>query len=112
MFGLSENVSHVHYNLDKARELLKEGDVAADWQPSMVSQSILTISRRMTEAIASYWTDVGIKVQNDSLDQGLITSRSAKNDFDMYGTYISRVDPDQLTARVWPSNGSGNRSAY
>src|SRR5260370_17027087 len=103
MFGLSENVSHVHYNLDKARELLKEANVAADWQPSMLSQSILTISRRVTEAIASYWTDVGIKVQNESLEQGLITRRSANNDFDIYGTYISPVDPDQLTFPLQPS---------
>ena len=112
MFGFSENVTHFDYNPDKARQLLTEAGVASDWQPSMVSQSILTISRRVTEAIASYWTDIGVKVQNDSLDQGLITSRSAKNDFDMYGTYISRVDPDQLTARFWRSTGSGNRSGY
>jgi ABC-type transport system substrate-binding protein len=78
----------------------------------MLSQSILTISKRVTEAIASYWTDIGIKVQNDSVEQGLITTRSAKNDFDMYGTYISRVDPDQLTARFWRSNGATNRSGY
>jgi peptide/nickel transport system substrate-binding protein len=112
MFGFSENVTHFDYNPDKARQLLKEANVSTDWQPSMVSQSILTISRRVTEAIASYWTDIGVKVQNDSLDQGLIISRSAKNDFDMYGTYISRVDPDQLTARFWRSTGSGNRSGY
>jgi len=30
----------------------------------------------------------------------------------MWGTYISRVDPDQLTARFWRSDGSGNRSGY
>ncbi|HEV7662336.1 MAG TPA: ABC transporter substrate-binding protein [Chloroflexota bacterium] len=112
MFGYSDEVTHFEYNPDKARQLLKDANVAADWQPSMVSQAILTISRRVTEAIASYWTDIGVKVQNESLEQGLITSRSAKNDFDMYGTYISRVDPDQLTARFWRSNGATNRSGY
>jgi ABC-type transport system substrate-binding protein len=112
MFGYSDDVTHFDYDPDKARQLLKEANVSADWQPSMVSQAILTISRRVTEAVASYWTDVGVKVQNDSLDQGLIASRSAKNDYDMYGTYISRVDPDQLTARFWRSTGSGNRSGY
>jgi dipeptide transport system substrate-binding protein len=112
MFGFSEDVAHFEYNPDKARQLLKEANVAADWQPSMLSQSILTISRRVTEAIASYWTDVGIKVQNESLEQGLITRRSANNDFDMYGTYISRVDPDQLTLRFWHSKGATNRSGY
>src|SRR4029078_12967269 len=34
------------------------------------------------------------------------------NDFDMYGTYISRVDPDQLMARFWRSDGATNRSGY
>ena len=36
----------------------------------MISQSILTISRRVTEAVASYWTDVGIKVKNDVTGAG------------------------------------------
>ncbi len=112
MFGFSDKVTRFDYNPDKARQLLKDAGVAADWQPSMVSQAILPICRRITEAIASYWTDIGVKVQNDSLDQGLIVKRSAANDFDMYGTYISRVDPDQLTARFWRSTGSGNRSGY
>jgi peptide/nickel transport system substrate-binding protein len=112
MFGFSDSVTHFDYNPDKARQLLKDANVDPDWQPSMLSQSILTISKRVTEAIASYWTDIGIKVQNDSVEQGLITTRSAKNDFDMYGTYISRVDPDQLTARFWRSNGATNRSGY
>jgi ABC-type transport system substrate-binding protein len=30
----------------------------------------------------------------------------------MYGTYISRVDPDQLTFRFWHSKGATNRSGY
>jgi peptide/nickel transport system substrate-binding protein len=112
MFGFKDDVTSYPYDPDKARQLLKAANVPDDWQPSMVSQAILPICRRITEAIASYWTDIGIKVQNDSLDQGLIVSRSAQNDFDMYGTYISRVDPDQLTARFWRSTGSGNRSGY
>jgi peptide/nickel transport system substrate-binding protein len=112
MFGYTDEVMKFDYNPDMARQLLKEANVPDDWQPSMVSQAILPISKRITEAIASYWTDIGIKVQNDSLDQGLVVKRSADNDFDMYGTYISRVDPDQLTARFWRSNGSGNRSGY
>jgi peptide/nickel transport system substrate-binding protein len=74
MFGYTDNVMHFDFDPDKARQLLKEANVSPDWQPSMVSQAILPISRRITEAIASYWTDIGIKVQNDSLDQGLITN--------------------------------------
>ncbi|MBV9329199.1 MAG: ABC transporter substrate-binding protein [Chloroflexi bacterium] len=112
MFGYTEDVAKFEYNPDMARQLLKDANVPDDWQPSMVSQAILPISKRITEAIASYWTDIGIKVQNDSLDQGLIVTRSNNNDYDMYGTYISRVDPDQLTARFWRSTGSGNRSGY
>ena len=29
-------------------------------------------------------------------------------DFDMYATYVSRVDPDQLTVRFWRSTGASN----
>jgi dipeptide transport system substrate-binding protein len=112
MFGYSPNVTKFEYNPDKAKALLKEANVPADWEPSMLSQSILTISRRITETVASYWTEIGVKVKNESVEQGLIVQRSAKNDFDMYGTYISRVDPDQLMARFWRSDGATNRSGY
>ena len=112
MFGYSAEVPRFEYNPDRAKQLLREANVSPDWQPSFVSQSILPISRRISEAVASYWTDVGVKVQNDSLEQGLITRRNANNDFDMWGTYISRVDPDQLMARFWRSDGATNRSGY
>jgi peptide/nickel transport system substrate-binding protein len=113
MFGYTaEGVPKFEYNPDKARQLLKEANVPADWKPSFVSQSILTISRRISEAVSSYWTDVGVQVQNDSLEQGLIASRNTGNNFDMWGTYISRVDPDQLMARFWRSDGATNRSGY
>ncbi|MFN8521603.1 MAG: ABC transporter substrate-binding protein [Chloroflexota bacterium] len=113
MFGYTTNgVPKFEYNPDKAKQLLKEANVPADWKPSFVSQSILTISRRISEAVSSYWTDVGVKVQNDSIEQGLIAKRGPANDFDMWGTYISRVDPDQLMARFWRSDGATNRSGY
>jgi len=112
MFGFSDDVMHYDFNPDKARQLLKDANVSPDWQPSMISQSILTISRRITEAVASYWTDVGVKVKNESLEQGIITKRNQMRDFDMYATYVSRVDPDQLTVRFWRSTGASNMSGY
>ena len=112
MFGFSDDITKYPYNPDKARQLLKDANVGADWQPNMISQSILTISRRVTEAVASYWTDAGIKVKNESLEQGIVTKRGTARDFDMYGTYISRVDPDQLTARFWRSTGASNYAGY
>ncbi len=112
MFGFSDDITRFDYNPDKARQLLREANVPADWRPSLISQSILTISRRVTEAVASYWTDVGVKVQNESLEQGIISRRGAMREFDMYATYVSRVDPDQLTARFWRSTGASNYSGY
>jgi peptide/nickel transport system substrate-binding protein len=112
MFGYTDKVTHYEYNPDKAKQLLKEANVDPNWAPSFVTQAILPISKRVAEAVSSYWTDVGVKVKNDSLEQGLIATRTANVDYDMWGTYISRVDPDQLTARFWRSDGSGNRSGY
>jgi len=112
MFGYTDKVTHYKYDPDKAKSLLKEANVDPNWSPSFVTQAILPISRRIAEAVSSYWTDIGVKVQNDSLEQGLIAQRTAKVDYDMWGTYISRVDPDQLTGRFWRSDGSGNRSGY
>lgn len=112
MFGYSDNVMHYEYNPGKAKQLLKDANVSPDWQPEMISQSILTISRRITEAVASYWTDVGVKVKNSSLEQGIITKRGPARDYDMYATYVTRIDPDQMTARFWRSNGASNYSGY
>lgn len=112
MFGFSDDVMKYPYNPDRARQLLREANVSPDWAPNMISQSVLTISRRVTEAVASYWTDAGVKVKNESLEQGIITRRGAMRDYDMYATYVSRVDPDQLTARFWRSNGASNYSGY
>jgi peptide/nickel transport system substrate-binding protein len=112
MFGYTPDVPRYEYNPDKARELLKAANIPADWKPSFVTQSVLPISKRVSEAVSSMWTDVGVNVQNDSLEQGLIAQRTTNIDFDMWGTYVSRVDPDQLTARFWRSDSSGNRSGY
>jgi ABC-type oligopeptide transport system substrate-binding subunit len=46
------------------------------------------------------------------LEQGIIIKRQTDRDFDMYATYISRVDPDQLTVRYWRSTGASNLSGY
>ena len=100
MFGYTDKVTHYKYDPDKAKQLLKDANVDPNWAPSFVTQAILPISRRVAEAVSSYWTDIGVKVQNDSLEQGLIAQRTAKVDYDMWGTYISRVDPDQLTAAL------------
>jgi peptide/nickel transport system substrate-binding protein len=112
MFGYTDDVTHYDYDPEKAKSLLKEANVPSDWAPELISQSILVICKQITEAIASFWSDIGIKIKNSSLEQGIITKRSAANDYDMYATYVTRIDPSQLTARFWRSDGSGNRSGY
>lgn len=113
MFGYTEDgVEKYEYNPDKAKQLLKEANVPADWKPEMISQAILAISRQTTEAIASYWQDVGVNVKNSSLEQGIISKRSNARDYDMYATYVTRIDPSQLTTRFWRSDGPSNLSGY
>ena len=112
MFGYTADVQKYPYNPDKARQLLKEANVSPDWAPEMISQSILVISRKITEAVASYWTDVGVKIKNSSLEQGIIVKRGNARDFDMYATYVTRIDPSQMTALFWRSDGSANFSGY
>jgi len=112
MFGYTADVQKYPYNPDKARQLLKDANVSPDWAPEMISQSILVISKKITEAVASYWTDIGVKIKNSSLEQGVIVQRGNARDFDMYATYVTRIDPSQMTARFWRSDGSGNFSGY
>ncbi len=112
MFGFTADVTKYPYDPDKAKSLLKEANVPSDWAPEMISQSILVISKQITEAIASYWSDVGIKIKNSSLEQGIITSRRAAGDYDMYATYVTRIDPSQMTKQFWRSDGASNLSHY
>ncbi len=112
MFGFSDDVTRFDYNPDKARQLLREANVSPDWSPSLLALSNLIIARRITEAVASYWTDAGIKVKAEILDQGIINQRTTAGDYDMYGTYVSRIEPDQLATPFWSSGSSSNRSFY
>lgn len=113
MFGYStDGVDTFEYDPNKAKQLLKEANITSDWHPEMISQAILPISRQTTEAIASYWKDVGVNIKNSSLEQGIIVKRSNARDYDMYATYVTRIDPSQLTARFWRSDGASNLSGY
>ena len=112
MFGFSDEVTRFDFNPDKARQLLKAANVSSDWSPSLITLSNLIIDRRIIEAVASYWTDVGIKVKAEALEQGIVNQRTAAGDYDMYGTYIARIDPDQLATSSWRSDSTGNRAFY
>ena len=112
MFGYSADVPRYEYNPAKAKQLLKEANVAADWAPSMIGDAGLIINRRIMEAVASYLTDVGVKVKLEMLETGVLTQRNNARDFDMTGTYVARIDPDQIATPYWTSNSSANTSGY
>ena len=112
MFGFSDDITRFDYNPDMARQLLKEANVSPDWAPSFLTLSNLVIDRRVLEAVASFWTDVGIKVKAEALDQGVINQRTNAGDYDMYATYVARIEPDQLATPYWSSGSSSNRSYY
>jgi len=112
MFGYSENVTRFEYNPDRARELLKEANVPADWSPTLLSYSALLICRRITEAVSSYWTDVGVKVKAELAENAIVAQKTGPRDFDVWGTYITRIDPDQMTTPYWHSSSPSNFSGY
>lgn len=111
MFGYTDDVEKFEYDPDKAKQLLKAANVDPSWAPEMISQAILPISVQTTQAIASYWQDVGVKVKNSSLEQGIIVKRSQAFDYDIYATYVTRIDPSQLTP-FWHSGSPNNLSGY
>jgi peptide/nickel transport system substrate-binding protein len=110
MFGYSDDVTRFEYNPDKARQLLKEANVPADWSPSAMTVSALIISRRILEAVASYWKDLGINVKVDIIEQGIYNQRRLSGDYDMDANYISRIDPDQIATPSFRS--TTNRNGY
>ncbi|HET8629198.1 MAG TPA: ABC transporter substrate-binding protein [Thermomicrobiales bacterium] len=111
MFGYNADVTpRFDYNPDKARQLLKEANVPADWAPTAMTVSALVISRRILEAVASYWKDVGVNVKVDEIEQGLYNQRSLSGDYDMNANYISRIDPDQIATPSFRS--TTNRNGY
>ena len=92
--------------------MLKDANVPSDWAPNHLTYSTLQICRKVTEAVASYWTDIGVKVQTQPLDNALLTQRVASRDFDAWSTYVTRIDPDQLAAPYFRSDSSGNSPGY
>lgn len=110
MFGYSDNVTRFEYNPDKAKQLLKDAGVPADWSPSAMTVSALVISRRILEAVASYWKDIGVNVKVDIIEQGIYNQRSLSGDYDMNANYISRIDPDQIATASFRS--TTNRNGY
>ncbi len=110
MFGYSEDVTRFEYNPDKARQLLKDANVPKDWNPSAMTVSALIISRRILEAVASYWKDIGVNVKVDIIEQGIYNQRELSGDYDMDANYISRIDPDQIATPTYRS--TTNRNGY
>jgi peptide/nickel transport system substrate-binding protein len=112
MFGYSEDVPKFEYNPDKARQLLKEANVPADWSPGVMGHSTLLISRRVIEAVAGYWNEVGVKARPELVEQAVINQKTLPKDFDIWGTYITRIDPSQITAPYWHSASPTNYSTF
>ena len=110
MFGYSDDITHFEYNPDKARQLLKDANVPNDWNPSAMTVSALIISRRILEAVASYWKDVGVNFKVDIIEQGIYNQRSLSGDYDVNANYISRIDPDQIATPSFRS--TTNRNGY
>jgi len=112
MFGYTPEVQQFEYNPDKAKQLLKDANVPADWEINLVTYSTLLICRRVTEAVVSYWEDVGVKVKAELVDSALYGRRTAAREFDVSATYITRIDPEQLAVPYFRSDSSGNSSGY
>jgi len=112
MFGYSGDVTKFEYNPDKAKALLKEANVDPNWAPVHSSYSTLQVCRKVSEAVASYWTDVGVKVKTELLENAILTQKTTAKDFDMWSTYVTRIDPDQLSIPYWRSDSPTNFSAY
>jgi peptide/nickel transport system substrate-binding protein len=112
MFGYSADVTKFEYNPDKAKQLLKDANVPADFEINLVTYSTLLICRRVTEAVVSYWEDIGVKAKPELVDSALYGKRTAAREFDVAATYITRIDPEQLAVPYFRSDSSGNAAGY
>lgn len=112
MFGYSDDVMKFDYNPDKAKQMLKAANVPANWQPSMLGNTTSIIAHKIHEAVASYWTDIGVKVKNDLPDQGVFLQRRAAGDYDMFGIGVGRIEPDEVATPYWHSGSTVNNSFY
>jgi ABC-type transport system substrate-binding protein len=46
------------------------------------------------------------------LENAVLTQRTTSRDFDMWSTYITRIDPDQLSSPYFRSDSPGNSAGY
>lgn len=112
MFGYSDDIMKFNYNPDKARQLLREANVPADWQPSAIADATSVLARKILEACSSYWTDVGIKVKAEPLEAGIFQKRRSGGDYDLFGIGVGRIDPDQIATPYWHTGSTVNNSFY
>jgi ABC-type transport system substrate-binding protein len=115
MFGYSDNITKFNYDPEKAKSMHKESGVnLSSWQPVMMGSGASVDAKLIHEAVASYWTDVGVKVKNDLPEYGIFLERRRNGDYDMFGISVGRIEPDQIATPYWYSTSppTANNSFY
>jgi peptide/nickel transport system substrate-binding protein len=78
----------------------------------MLGSAQSVYARKIHEAVASYWADIGLKPKNDVIDQGVFLQRRAAGDYDVFGIGVGRIEPDQVATAYFRTGSTVNNSFY
>jgi peptide/nickel transport system substrate-binding protein len=112
MWGYSDNVTKFPYDPARAKQLLADAKVPANWAPVMLGQGTSNNARIIHEAVGSFWNAVGVQVKVDLPDGGVFAQRRASGDYDVFGTGSGRIEPDQIATPYWRSGSTVNNAFY
>jgi peptide/nickel transport system substrate-binding protein len=113
MFGYTADVMKFDYQPDKAKQMLKDAGVPSNWTVNILSLNTGSV-KQISEAVQSYWQDVGVKVKLDEPERGDFETRRKNGDYDVFGISVGRIEPDQIATPYWYSTSppTANNSFY
>ncbi len=113
MFGYTENVEKLEFNVEKAKQLLADAGVTTPLDMNIIVWDFGTYPKA-SEPLPAMLREIGINVKLEIVEGGLIQTRFKQGNYDGAVFGIGRFDADQvLTPGYLSANvGSSNRAYY
>ncbi len=113
--GHNENLEVIPYDPDEAKRLLEEAGVAGETIELVGESGRWLKDRELLEAIAGYWTAVGLDVQLEILEFGayldVLFDRENRADSIYVSSSNDLLDPDRQLATYYEAGGVGSSNS-
>jgi len=127
MFWANQSLKPYNYDVEKAKKLLDDagwkdtnGDGIREKNGKPLEFSLMTYPERpglppIAEAIAGQLKDVGIKINTEVMEYGVVADRQKRGDWDLYLIAANTgmvPDPLYYLSQTYGTDGSSNQPGY